>query len=99
MILIIDRFHSSNISYSVEYGIDQETIIFKNVWYMFFQGDDFNFPALDKFVTNIIDLKYSVLHMKDNIIKNDDDLATLLHYRLKYGNESIQLIEFGKRLF
>ena len=47
---------------------------------------------IDYLITNLTDVKFTLLHLKDELVKEYFDLENMFKLRLKYFDEPIQLI-------
>lgn len=101
MILYIDRYVTDSSSYSVEYMVTVNGPSIANYdaggrW----SGERYA-PEnchIDWLITNLVSLKFAVLHMKDSYVKNNDMVNRVWTARMKWRKDC-RLIENGRRLF
>lgn len=53
----------------------------------------------DYLITNIPDVKFCLLNIRNELVEKYYDLNDMFKIRLKYFDESVNLIEYGKRLY
>lgn len=106
LIITIDRYINSYEWYVVLINTNYDSSYKRFRWNKFFNHSENDYKRIDKFFTiDILDLKYCLLNHKNNIIKDDKNLGdnlvitSMILKRIQHGNNPIEIIEYGERLF
>lgn len=103
MKLMIDRMQQDPYVYRVRIGYDWEQYIVEVFRYNFPKSIKENKRSelieLDKLMTNLPDLTFSLLNVRHPLVQLYFDVEGIIMYRLKHGNRYLELLEFGDRLF
>jgi hypothetical protein len=115
MVLIIDRGSTKRQFYSIQFGVDFDTLIFSETIYLKSLNKEL-ISKIDRIVTKSVELKWCVMfikhpllleHNNEKIIKGeefDESVVrqTLREYfavRLQHRRFPVELYDIGKRLF